>query len=194
MNVVQILNPQAAIAAREELNLSQTKVAQDIGLSRSYLSQFESGKRILEDRWQEDLVTYYESHGWKAPDPSITHHKQAQGANTVCARDGFVVSQDLPNMTVEELLGEYYDNAQELEERRSVEVPRGFFGGVNVPKAMQHVLGVTLLTSRQCEIKRLLHGEIDLEASQVLPDLDDITSIGEYVDHLYANNFETEAA
>jgi len=193
MNVVQILNPQDAIAAREHLNLSQTKVAQDIGLSRSYLSQFESGKRVLEDRWQEELTAYYENLGWNAPDHS-DRHKQSQGASPVYAKDGFIVSQALPTMTVEELLGEYYDNARELEERRSVDLPRGFFGGVDMPKAVQHVLGVTLLTSRQFEIKQLLHGEIDLEGSQARPDLDDVTNIGEYVDHLYANNFEVVAA
>ncbi|NKB31789.1 MAG: helix-turn-helix domain-containing protein [Pseudomonadales bacterium] len=43
--MIEILTGQDLKSARESLNLLQAKIAKDIGLNRSYLSQFESEQR-----------------------------------------------------------------------------------------------------------------------------------------------------
>ncbi|WP_075184691.1 hypothetical protein [Teredinibacter haidensis] len=59
---------------------------------------------------------------------------------------------------------------------------------------MQGVLGVTLLAAQQFMIKQLLHGKVDVDTLETIPSLDEFSTIGEYVDHLYSSNFQKEVA
>ncbi|MDQ3187084.1 MAG: helix-turn-helix domain-containing protein [Pseudomonadota bacterium] len=53
------LTPQQAKAAGGNAQLSQGRVASNIGINRSYLSQFEPGKYLLDDATLIRLRDYY---------------------------------------------------------------------------------------------------------------------------------------
>lgn len=53
--------PPQAKTARVAAQLSQGRVASDIGINRSDLSQFESGKYLLDDSTLNRLRDYYQS-------------------------------------------------------------------------------------------------------------------------------------
>src|SRR5258708_15678370 len=59
----QVLTAQQAKSARSAAHLSQGKVATDLGINRSYLSLFESGKYVLDDNTLAQLRDYYQDHG-----------------------------------------------------------------------------------------------------------------------------------
>jgi transcriptional regulator with XRE-family HTH domain len=58
-----VLTAQKAKSARNAAQLSQGKVATDLGINRSYLSLFESGKYVLDDNTLAQLRDYYQDHG-----------------------------------------------------------------------------------------------------------------------------------
>lgn len=58
-----ILTPETAKAARQKINLSQGKVAADLGINRAYLSHFESGKHLFDTSVLLSLRRYYEKNG-----------------------------------------------------------------------------------------------------------------------------------
>lgn len=189
--ITQILNPDDALYAREMLNLSQAKVAKDTGLSRSYLSQYESGKRVLEDKWMRALKGYYENLGWVAPEPK---EPDEMDVCLVRSRDGFVISEDLTDKTVESLLDEYYSNAERIEGIQQSELRRGFFGGIDEENSMKSVLAITLLSHRQFIIKQLLHGQLENDPISQDLETNDIETMGQYVNYLFNSNFRDEAA
>ncbi len=45
-------------SARESMGISQSKLAKELGINRAYLSQFESGKRLLNDNEIEVIYAY----------------------------------------------------------------------------------------------------------------------------------------
>ena len=53
------LTPEACKAARTAVALSQARVATDLGINRTYLSQFESGKYRLDDTTLTKLNNYF---------------------------------------------------------------------------------------------------------------------------------------
>jgi len=188
------LTPSEAIKARETLNLSQSRVARDTGLSRSYLSQFENGKRILEDRWLNTLYEYYSSLGWSntkestsdstesnPPSPTKLDHK----LNIV---DGFVIPIGVEaEYVVEDLMDEFYDNSQKIEKCRHKKISRnvGFlFGddrGIDNETAYEESRRMLILMARQYEIIQILHGQHENCHSGVTTELDTVKTVGDYV-------------
>ena len=59
----QVMTAQQAKSARSAAHFSQGKVATDLGINRSYLSLFESGKYVLDDSTLTQLRDYYQDHG-----------------------------------------------------------------------------------------------------------------------------------
>jgi len=53
------LTPEACKAARTTASLSQARVATDLGINRTYLSQFESGKYRLDEPILDKLSNYF---------------------------------------------------------------------------------------------------------------------------------------
>lgn len=181
---IQILNPSDSIEARKQLNLSQAKVANDIGLSRSYLSQFESGKRVLEDTWMEDLKVYYVENGWDEPNIQMLT-AQNSGEDLVLTRDGFVVSEDLSEPAIEELLEERYKNEQLIENMRQSKLSRGFlFGNLDEEEAIRDSIPLLLVAARQCEIAKVLHGQSSENRGTEKIDKGAMETIGDYADNL----------
>jgi transcriptional regulator with XRE-family HTH domain len=86
-----VITPEHSKQAREELNISQSKAALGAGINRAYLSQFESGSRILDDESLENLIGYYFSQGWEEPDDSPIEYEVALSSGTFKACDGFLL-------------------------------------------------------------------------------------------------------
>ena len=58
------MTPHEAKTAREALALSQSRVATEIGINRTYVSLFEAGRYILDDASISKLQSLYEAHGY----------------------------------------------------------------------------------------------------------------------------------
>lgn len=181
---MNILSNTQAVAARSALSLSQAKVAKDIGLSRAYLSQFESGKMILEDRWLSALSGFYQDQGWD-PDQTIN----AEVISTVDAlrmRDGFQISAELEDSQVEELLNSYYDNGLQIEELGNALAPKSFLMGLSREKAQKSTFKLLCLTALQDSILRQLRGQETVIASCHPMRYRDAETIGQYASSLIA--------
>lgn len=187
MKLEQVLSPANCVSAREELNLSQAKVASDTGISRPYLSQFESGKRVLEDAKQQDLLDYYEDQGWERP---IAASDVEPEVLPFVLRDGFVVIDSIDEVDLEGILAEYCDNAERIEKLKATEIRRGSWSGnIDLDHAHTEWLKVMMLSARQCTIKRLLHGQADVSGEFVEQDREAISTIGEYGDDMFYRCF-----
>src|SRR5258708_39565616 len=92
----QVLTAQQAKSARTAAQLSQGKVASDLGINRSYLSLFESGKYVLDDNTLTRLRDYYQDHGASVDDaPGAVDNAKTISASTASKRarlrDGFLL-------------------------------------------------------------------------------------------------------
>lgn len=183
---MNILCNTQAVAARSALNLSQAKVAKDIGLSRAYLSQFESGKRILEDRWQSSLLEYYKTKGWSPEAASAL--TTGTEPSSIKIRDGFQVSDALDDAEIEELLNTYYENQVKIEILASTEAPKGFFEGISEERAQKPTLELLSFACHQDVILRRLRGQNKIIDCLAIP-YREIETIGEYVGSLMAKKY-----
>jgi transcriptional regulator with XRE-family HTH domain len=105
-----ILSSTQAKTARESLGLSQGKTATDLQLNRSYLSQFESGKRLFDDEWLKNLRQYYEANGYQFIDTPD------EDGNGVRVMDCFVIPSSVNDEQADELLSQYADNKNQIQE------------------------------------------------------------------------------
>jgi transcriptional regulator with XRE-family HTH domain len=187
-NIKQILSPAQAVSAREEVSLSQAKVASDTGISRPYLSQFEGGKRILEDDKQQILLDYYAGYGWLYPEPIFEDDNDDFLPYII--RDGFAVSESIHNQELEDILSEHYENAEKIDKLKLTEVKRGsWLGKIDKEHANWIWLQVMMLTARQYTIKQLLHGQLDVSGEFVEQEKAQISTIGEYGDDMFYRVF-----
>lgn len=183
---MSILTPDQCFQAREALGLSQSQVAKDVGIPRSYLSQFEGGKRNLEDRWIKALWDYFLEFGW-GPGPEELDELQglAPAGKGRVVRDGFAIPGGLDLAIVEALLEEHYENTERINEIRLRPLPRGIiFGGVDEEKATERALEVLLLEHRQFQIKQQIHGQSPDTEPVDLSDHSALRNIGDYVDSM----------
>jgi transcriptional regulator with XRE-family HTH domain len=187
-NIERILSPAEAVSAREELSLSQAKVASDTGISRPYLSQFEGGKRILEDEKQQMLLDYYAGYGWAYPEP--VYEDGNDYLLPYIIRDGFAVLKSIHDQRLEDLLSEHYENAEKIENLKSLKVKRGsWLGKIDEEHANWIWLQVMMLTARQYTIKQLLNGQLDDGGEFVEQKKDQISTIGKYGDDMFYRVF-----
>jgi transcriptional regulator with XRE-family HTH domain len=183
------LTPDMAAEARQSLNLSQAKAAKETGINRAYLSQFESGKRVLEDTLLETLSSYYESQGWQ-PTQEQAKASVEQLINSdkhpLNIADGFVVSDDAAEeFILEDLLDEYYKNAQEIESLLQDELDKGLLGFFNEERALRQSVRPLLLMARQFQIKQILHGHYEEHPRDVdIEDGSTLTTVGDFIEAL----------
>lgn len=82
-----MLTPESARNARVSLGLSQSKVAEDLDISRVYLSQFENGKMALDSPVLCLLKDYYADKGVVLEevdsDPELTLEKEIERLNSL---------------------------------------------------------------------------------------------------------------
>lgn len=161
------LTVQQSIDAREQLQLSQTKVTSATGIPRMYISQFETSKRLLKDSENEALFSFYEYEGWKISadtnddnhEPTEKPNKQHQLQTPLRIRDGFVITPALDNETLETLMDEYYAIEQQLETLEEMPVERNFFGNIDEQEMLNKAFPLLLKYYRLYQIKRVLHGQ-----------------------------------
>lgn len=157
-----ILTADQAKEARTTLNLSQGKVATDLGINRSYLSQFESGRRILDNSTLSKLREYYEDEGydfWPEPNQSTERAGRAmsQGSEGAPIRvlDGFVVPPAFPDAEADEILNEYANNKAKIVELCGKAVPLLTFFDDYDEQALRYM-------ARQYLLIEQLHGNNDV--------------------------------
>lgn len=161
------LTAQHSIDAREQLQLSQTKVASATGIPRMYISQFETGKRLLKDSENDTLFLFYESEGWQIStgtngdnhETTEKPNKQHQPQTSLRIRDGFVITPALDNETLETLMDEYYSIEQQLATLENMPIKRGFFGDIDEQETLNKAFPLLLKYYRLYQIKRVLHGQ-----------------------------------
>lgn len=185
---MSILTPEQCVQAREVLGMSQSKVAREAGIPRPYISQFESGKRLLEDRLLSALKAFFIQAGWEPLgdiQPAVGECVVALGGKGSTFRDGFAIPDGLDPNEVEVLLAEYHDNTQQISDIRGRPLKREFiFGEIEEERAMDSAVELLLLGYRQAQIKQILHGQSP-EADQVdLSDQSALRDIGDYVDSM----------
>lgn len=185
---MNVLTPDLAIQAREQLNLSQSKAAKESGINRAYLSQYEGNKRVLDDSQLERLAEFYGSLGWKPP-TEVAELTQEQLINSdkhgLKIIDGFVIAPEAFDIGAEVLLDEYYELEEEIKELKTKELKRGLFGGLDEHDAKDQCIRPLALMARLCEIKQVLQGQLDTTSIEV--DKDDTSSIhtvGDYIEVL----------
>ncbi len=185
---MNVLTPDLAIQAREQLKLSQSKAAKESGINRAYLSQFEGSKRVLDDSQLERLAEFYSSLGWKPPSEA-TESTQEQLLNSdkhgLTIIDGFVIAPDTLEIGAESLLDEYYEIEEEIKELKAQKVKRGLFGGLDEHEAQSQCLRPLVLMARLCEIKQVLQGRLDIDSIEA--DKNDhatVQTVGDYIEVL----------
>lgn len=91
------LTPEACKAARTTAALSQARVAADLGINRTYLSQFESGKYRLDDTTLTKLHDYFTEKAESLTQESA--HTQISAENAAEATDdNAAINQELEEL------------------------------------------------------------------------------------------------
>jgi transcriptional regulator with XRE-family HTH domain len=124
----QKITPVALKALRTLKGVSQAALAREVGLQRSYISQFETGKYLMTDA-EIDAVTDYLSSlndvNEKVPQESPEALWEARVV------DGLLVPGGLSGDKLEALIEALRDAQDELVIASNINAPRGFFGGVD---------------------------------------------------------------
>lgn len=175
---MNILNPEQARQARETLGLSQSLVSKETGISRAYISQYETGYRILEDTSQEALSEFYISQGWNpTPTPKgVTN----EDPSPFILMDGMLIVKPESEGDLEALIDEYYENDELIAELRNEPVESGWLlGGLDREGSTEKALPLLALYARQYQIKETLQGRLD-DSSKL--DGAEPKTIGNFVD------------
>ena len=182
-----ILNPKDSILARESLGVSQAAVSRDTGINRVYISQFESGKRILEDTDQCALRDHYQDLGW---DPTKSEKEKNKTGNSdslpIRIRDGVVVLNDLTDDYIEETLAEIYSTKAIVQNAEKEEVPRGFFNGIDQEKAVRKAIWILLHYMKIHQLQSSLQGRKPQKTDEITAEKVETTS--DYI-HLFMKNY-----
>ncbi len=159
-----LFTPQQAKTARAAAQLSQGRVASDLGINRSYLSQFESGKLLLDDATLNRLRVYYLKYGARlepaAHAPLPQFEDDSEEGNGVRLRDGFLLPPEADENQVDALLNEYAENRRRIADMCSIDLSNsGFLGfGVDEDKGNKRAEEVLGLMARNYAIIEELQG------------------------------------
>jgi len=162
-----ILTAQQAKQAREAVRLSQGKISSVLGINRTYLSLFESGKYIFDDQALEDLRKYYEGLGYDFQDEGldggidvINYPLPAPPDNisNQSVSDGVEASSELPVQGHTELLTEYEANRQAINDLASQEVGGGLFSDWFEEPGEEEKLRLITLMARNYSIHEEMKG------------------------------------
>lgn len=142
-------------------------------MNRAYLSQFETGRRLLDDEQLRKLRAYYEElghvfsgvekpesfpeetpDGWHAGDPEDDDFE----GRPARVMDGFVVPAGVLEDDADTLLTEYATNTRRLRELANQRLERGFFGGVS-DESRRQAQEVLRLMARTCVLIQALQGQ-----------------------------------
>lgn len=167
------ITAQEAIAAREELKVSQSATAEATGIPRNIMSAFEQQKIVMLDEMQEKLVSFLEARGYdfkrNLKGGKSGNRPQVDGAEGTRAkkrrspdiriRDGFCVPIGLKLAAVDKLIEEVHQIDRKIEGLLKKKVEGGvIFSKTPTRKAVEsHNVLVSLYAKWACAVKRL-HG------------------------------------
>lgn len=131
------LTAQQAKTARINTQLSQGRVASDLGINRSYLCQFESGKYLLDDKTLTRLRDYYVKHGAQLKPvvhaaASTQFEDESEETDMPRLRDGFLLPQELDEDHADSLLNEYAENRSRITNICNIDLSNSGFLGFGV--------------------------------------------------------------
>ena len=159
-----ILTPDEAKSARASIGLSQNKVAQAIGISRTTLALFEVNKYLLDDASLNLLRQFYVDSGYEfAEEPlgeladvaadSLASIVRTSGVRLV---DGFAIPAGIDELEVESILAEISENDRVIDDV-TVKVPdAGWWGGESDTKGLDLLMR---LHARNYMLVRRLQGD-----------------------------------
>ena len=185
-----IVNPSELIEARENLGISQSKLSRETGVNRAYISQFENGKRVLEDHCLDKIAEHLESLGWVSPNSEdveiLPDSTRLIPVAKLKVLDGFVIPEGIPlGEELEFMIDEFDRNTDRIEELKQKELRRGLLGGLDPDSANEQSLEVLVLSARNLEIISQIHGKYEATyQGATLEDDDSLTKIGHYVEAL----------
>lgn len=177
-----VLTPAQSAEARNTLGLSQAAVSNETGLPRVYLSQFESGKRILEDQWLEKLIECYEEKGWvidmdeaEAPEEDVPYLPRV--------RDGFVIPDALPDESAESIMDQLYLIRQKRKTLEAEPIPT-FLGLPDNSAARRKVFQLGLICRKETALVAQLQGQMDMEETTTDESKQKAQTLAQYADYL----------
>src|SRR3569833_4456852 len=109
-----ILTPETAKAARQKTNLSQSKVAAELGINRAYPSLFESGKYLFEESVLSSLRCYYEENGYVFENVRNADVYAEPKFALVQVKEKFDIPNWMDETEDEELLATYTENRKKI--------------------------------------------------------------------------------
>lgn len=176
------LTPAQSAEARNALGLSQAAVANETGLSRVYLSQFEGGKRILEDQWLDKLIECYEEKGWVneagGPDDSDQDNHYVPRV-----RDGFIIPDAMPDDSAESIMDRLYVTRQKRKALESERIPT-FLGLPDGTAARKKVLQLGLLCRQETALVAEMQGQLDMGDAPSDETKQKVQTVAQYADYL----------
>ncbi|RLJ18064.1 hypothetical protein DJ030_12685 [bacterium endosymbiont of Escarpia laminata] len=195
-----ILTANLAKSARIELHLSQGKVAGDLDISRTYLSQFENGRYLFDDGGLTRLREYYEEAGYEFPDQTFQEALEPIGltesneiprspqVTNIQVIDGFVIPGEMDREEAEALLAEYAENTRRIQRACSCSVKPGVLFGIDEGDQERKEKAVLLLMSRNYTLIERLHGHDTIAACCK----SEKATHGDYLSDLFAKALEID--
>lgn len=174
-----LLTPDGSKKARSGLNMSQAKAASGAGINRAYLSQFESGTRILDDKSADKLHSFYVTSGWEEEQVEVIEPQASINIGEIKIQDGFVIPNQTDDEQLKRLLEQYQDNLHEIQQEGDKAAHFGFLGGLNEERTSEMSQRLITLMARNFSIVTQLHGQDVLVPAKISEKK--IKTIGHYI-------------
>lgn len=164
-----ILNANQAKNARSALQLSQGKVAGDLNINRTYLSQFENGRYLFCNSKLKALREYYENEGYNFPVENENEQSdfsevfpdvntQTHGDYQPKVMDGFVIPDQIEDINADAILSEYADNCRSIKVLCQQPIKKDWLFGIDETDCEQKAQDVLTLMARNFTLIERLHG------------------------------------
>ncbi len=161
-----ILNPENAKLARAAIGLSQNKVAQAVGMSRTNLALFEVNKYLLDDQALTQLKQFYIDAGYSFNNGSTVVEQASEfesDDNTsepihstgVRLMDGYAIPEGMEEDEVESILTEINGNDQKISKLSSQVPDVGWFSDEPDKTGLEQLVR---LSARNYALVRRLQG------------------------------------
>lgn len=182
-----ILTPDTARAARQKINLSQGKVAADLGINRAYLSLFESGKYLFDESLLSSLRHYYEEHGHAFNDVADAADDETKTElpflNACLSKNDFRISSRVDETEAKTLLAAYTDNRNKIISLCQ-KAPKEVLFWIDEEDLEDRKKEVLMLMARNYVLTEQLRGHQAIPPSSETTKNNKKRTIGEYVSEL----------
>ncbi|MEW8287902.1 MAG: helix-turn-helix transcriptional regulator [Candidatus Thiodiazotropha endolucinida] len=191
-----ILNANQAKNARSTLQLSQGKVAGDLNINRTYLSQFENGRYLFCNSKLKTIREYYESKGYNFPVESEIGQSdfsevfpdvntQTHGEYQPKVMDGFVIPDQIEDFNADAILSEYADNCRSIKVLCQQPIKKDWLFGIDEADCEQKAQDVLTLMARNFTLIERLHGHDTVMPSPI----EKVDTIQDYITLRFTDQF-----